>query len=78
MMETLEEVAYSKTNLPAYTYAPANAVVQVSTGTIQLTTISSLNRQINIDSTGKVTASDSYRLISNSTSLMSSFVITLP
>ena len=74
----IEEVAYSKTNLAAYTYAPANAVVQVSTGTIQLSTIASLNRQINIDSTGKVTASDSYRLIGNSTSLMSSFLITLP
>ena len=74
----IEEATYSKTNLAAYTYAPANAVVQVSTGTIQLTTIASLNRQINIESTGKVTASDSYRLISNSTSLMSSFLITLP
>ncbi len=74
----IETTTYSKTNLAAYTYAPANAVAQVSTGTIQLTMITSLNRQINIDSTGKVTASDSYRLISNSTSLMSSFLITLP
>ncbi len=74
----IDAASYSKTNLAAYTYAPANAVVQVSTGTLQLTTITSLNRQINIDSTGKVIASDSYRLISNSTSLMSSFLITLP
>jgi hypothetical protein len=74
----IDAAAYSKTNLAAYTYAPANAVVQVSTGTIQLTKITSLNRQINIDPTGKVTVSDSYRLISNATSLMSSFVITLP
>jgi hypothetical protein len=69
---------YSKTNLSAYTYAPATAVVQLSTDAIQLTTITSLDRQINIDSSGKVTASDSYRIISNSTSLMSSFAITLP
>lgn len=74
----IETATYSKTNLAAFTYAPANAVAQVSTGTIQLTTITSLNRQINIDSTGKVTAFDSYRLISNSTSLMSSFLLTLP
>jgi hypothetical protein len=74
----IDAATYSKTNLAAYTYAPAYAVVQVSTGTIQLTEITSLNRQINIASTGKVTASDSYRLVSNSTSLMSSFVITLP
>ena len=74
----IETATYSKTNLAAYTYTPANAVAQVSTGTIQLTTITSLNRQINIESTGKVTASDNYRLISNSTSLMSSFLLTLP
>jgi hypothetical protein len=69
---------YTKTNLPAYTYVPATASFQVPTGTLQLTTISSLNRQITIDPTGKVTAVDNYRLINNSTSLMSSFVITLP
>jgi len=69
---------YTKTNVPAYTYAPATASFQVPTGTLQLTTITSLNRQITIDPTGKVTASDSYRLINNSTSLISSFVITLP
>jgi hypothetical protein len=74
----IDTAAYSKTNLAAYTYAPASAVVQLSTGAIQLTTITSLSRQINIDTTGKVTASDSYRIISNSTSLMSSFAITLP
>jgi hypothetical protein len=74
----IDTATYSKTNLAAYTYAPATAVVQLSTGAIQLTTITSLNRQINIDTTGKVTASDSYRIISNSTSLMSSFAITLP
>ena len=74
----IDTAAYSKTNLAAYTYAPASAVVQLSTGAIQLTTITSLSRQINIDTTGKVTASDSYRIMSNSTSLMSSFAITLP
>ncbi len=74
----IDTATYTKTNLAAYTFAPATAVVQLSTGAIQLTTITSLNRQINIDATGKVTASDNYRIISNSTSLMSSFAITLP
>ncbi len=74
----IDTATYSKTNLAAYTYAPATAVVQLSTGAIQLTTVTSLNRQINIDTTGKITASDSYRIISNSTSLMGSFAITLP
>ena len=75
---TINDAVYTKTNLPAYTYSPATATFQVPTGTLQLTTISSLNRQINIDPTGKVTASDSYRIINNSTSLMNSFVISLP
>ena len=78
MTETYNNAVYTKTNLPAYTYAPATATFQVPTGTLQLTTISSLNRQITIDPTGKVTASDSYRIINNSTSLMKSFVLSLP
>ena len=69
---------YSKTNLPAFTYSLATATFQVPTGTLQLFTIASLNRQISIDPTGKVTASDSYRIINNSTSLLNSFVMSLP
>ncbi len=74
----VNDAVYTKTDLPAYTYAPATATFQVPTGTLQLTTISSLNRQITIDPTGQVSASDNYRIINNSTSLMSSFVISLP
>jgi hypothetical protein len=69
---------YTKTNLPAYTYALATATFQVPAGTLKLTTISSLNRQVSIDPTGRVTASDSYRIINNSTSLVSAFVLALP
>jgi hypothetical protein len=75
---TINDAVYTKTNLPAYTYAPATATFQIPAGTLQLITISSLNRQINIGPTGKVTASDSYRIINNSTSLMDSFVMSLP
>jgi len=69
---------YTKTNLPAYTYTLATATFQVPAGTLKLTTISSLNRQITIEPTGKVTASDSYRIINNSTSLLNAFVLALP
>jgi hypothetical protein len=75
---TVNGDSYTKTSLPAYTYALATATFQVPAGTLKLTTISNLNRQITIDPTGKVTASDSYRIINNSTSLMSSFVLALP
>jgi hypothetical protein len=74
----INDAVYSKTNLPAFTNAQATASFQVPTGTLKLTTLSSLNRQISIDPTGKVTASDSYRIISNSTSLVNSFVLALP
>jgi len=69
---------YTRTNLPAYTYAPATATFQVTSGTLTLVTITNLNRQITIDPSGKVTASDTYRIINNSTSPLSSFILTLP
>ncbi len=69
---------YTKTNLPAFTYAPASASFQVPSGTLQLTSISSLNREITIDPTGKVNVADSYRIISNSTITLKAFVVSLP
>jgi hypothetical protein len=73
----IDTATYTKTNLAAYTYSLASAVVQLSTGTIELSTITGLNRQINIDSTGKVTVSDNYRIVSDS-SLLSSYALNLP
>ena len=74
----INDAVYTKTNLPAYTYAPAIGTFQIPIGPLQLTTISSLNRQITVDPARKVSVSDSYRIISNSTSLLNSFVFTLP
>jgi len=67
----IEGDTYTRTILPAFTNALASASFQVPAGTLKITTISDLNRQINIDPTGKVTSTDSYRIINNSTSLMS-------
>ena len=75
---TINSGSYSKTNLPAYTYSIGSANFDVPTGTLQLTTINSLTRQITIDPTGKVTASDSYHINNEATSLLSAFVISLP
>jgi len=69
---------YIKTSLPAYTYSVATATFKVPTGTIQLCNINSLNRDIILDPTGKVTAQDNYRIISNSTAPLSAFVLSLP
>jgi hypothetical protein len=74
----VNDAVYKKTNLPAYTYAPASASFKVPSGTLQLTTISSLNRQITIEPTGKINVADSYRIISNSTTTLKAFVVSLP
>jgi len=69
---------YVTQNLAAYTYSIGSVAFQIPTGTLQLTSISQLNRQIPIDPTGKVTSSDSYHITNNSTSTMTSFVLNLP
>jgi hypothetical protein len=69
---------YVTQNLPAYTYSPGLATVQVTNGTIQLADITQLNRQITIDPTGHVSASDTYTIINNSTSSMASFILDVP
>jgi hypothetical protein len=75
---TVNSENYVVQNLQAYTYSPASAAIQITKGNIQLTDISQLNRQITIDPTGKVTASDSYTIINNSTLSLPAFVLDLP
>jgi hypothetical protein len=74
----VNNAVYTKTNLPAYTYSVGSANFQLPTGTLQLTTVSSLNREIAIDPTGKVTVADNYRIICDSSTTLRSFVATLP
>ncbi len=75
---TINDAVYTKTNLSAYTNSPASASFQVPSGTLQLTTISNLDRQITIDPTGKANVADSYRITSNSTTTLKGFVVSLP
>ena len=65
---------YIAQNLQAYTYSVGSADIQIPTGIIQLADISQLNRNINLDPTGKVTATDSYHITNNSTGTMTYFV----
>jgi hypothetical protein len=74
----VNEATYSKANLPAYTNSVGKASFQVPTGTVQLTIVNSLNRQVTIEPTGGVTVADNYLIISNSTTTMHSFVVSLP
>jgi hypothetical protein len=69
---------YITPNLAAYTYSVGSAVAKISAGTLQLTNIDHLSRQITFDPTGKVFASDSYHLTNNATTTMTSFILNLP
>jgi hypothetical protein len=69
--------SYTKSNLPAFTYSLGSAEFEVPTGTMQLSTITTLDRQIDIDQTGKVSAIDTYH-ITNDASMLSAFVLSLP
>jgi hypothetical protein len=69
---------YITANLPAYTYSIATAEVQLPIGTVEISTISNLNRQINIAPSGIVTASETFKLESNSTSPLGAYVLSLP
>jgi hypothetical protein len=69
---------YMAQNLPAYTYSVGSADITIANGTIVLADISQLDRQINIDPTGKVNAVDSYQIINNSTDVMTGFALELP
>ena len=69
---------YAKQNLPAYTYETASATFQQPVGTLQFADLSMLNRQIAVDPTGKVTASDKYYIINNATASMPAFIFGAP
>ena len=74
----VDSTNYVAQNLPAYTNSVASAAIQIDKGTIQITDISQLNRQITIEPTGKVTALDNYHIINTSPSTMTFFVLGLP
>jgi hypothetical protein len=69
---------YQKQNLEALSYSPAIAHFQIPAGGLQMVNIPSFNRQININSAGTVACTDTYRLVNNSTGVISFFAINLP
>lgn len=69
---------YTVSNLPAYTFSPGTAAFQVNNETIQPADITSLDRQVTINPNGGVSASDTYRIVNNSTLAMQFFVLDLP
>ena len=69
---------YGIQNLAAYTNSGGSALFDVSFGTLLPIDISQLNRDINIDPSGKLTISDSYQIINNFTYAMTSFILDVP
>jgi hypothetical protein len=70
--------SYRANNLAAYTYSVAEANIKVPTGTIQSSKITSLTRDISIDTTGTVNALDTYHIISNTSASIGAYVLSLP
>ena len=69
---------YSKSNLAAFTYSPALASFSATAGTVQIVTIPSLARSINISPAGQITCTDTYKITNNSTANVPFFLINLP
>jgi len=63
----IDAAKYVRDNLPAFTYAPAEASFTVAVGYIQIITFEELDRQITLGASGDVTSIDSYRIRNNST-----------
>jgi len=71
--------SYVKTDLPALTYAPATGTFYtITSGYVQRITIRSLERDISVGPSGTVTCKETYRLINNSTSSITFFLVNLP
>jgi hypothetical protein len=69
---------FVKENLAAFTYSPASASFSLPSGILQIIGIKKLDRVITISPIGDIVASDSYRIVNNSTGSIGSFGVDLP
>jgi hypothetical protein len=69
---------FVKENLAAFTYIPATASFSLPAGILQIVSIKRLDRVITISPVGDVAASDSYRIVNNSTGSIGSFGVDVP
>jgi hypothetical protein len=69
---------FEKTNLPAFSYFPANATIEIPQGYIRQLDIATLNRMTTLGKAGQIAVSDSYRITNNSTELVASLKLDLP
>ena len=69
---------YSKDNLPAYTNIEGAAVFAIETGLLQLSTMTTLERQVSVSPSGVVTCQDIYHLRNNGAGMIKAFMLSLP
>jgi len=74
----VEANAYSKSNLPPFTYSPASVTFSISGGLVQIIDIDTLTRQITISPAGEIMASDSYHITNTSPSSIGAIKLGLP
>ncbi len=70
--------SYQKQNLAAFTYSPAVATFTASTGYVVKVNIPTLSRQITVSPSGEITCTDIYKIASNSTASIISFLVNIP
>ncbi len=75
---TIDSLAFSKENLPAFTYSPATVTLLSPEKAIQLFDIRKLNREVRIIGTGNFEISDTYHVTNKASTRMSSIRMTLP
>lgn len=74
---TVESLSYSKTNLEAFTYAPANITFLYGGDEIQLLKVE-LTRDVNVDGTGSIQVSETYRVKNLSPKRIKAVMLSVP
>ncbi len=69
---------YNKQNLAPYNTLNGLAYFNIAYGTLYIADISQLSRDITVNPSGSITASDKYTITNNSTVTMASFVLDVP
>jgi hypothetical protein len=74
----VDATTFVKENLAAFTYIAATASFSLPAGILQIVSVKRLDRVITISPVGDVAASDSYRIVNNSTSSIGFFGVDVP
>lgn len=75
---TVEGLTYSKSNLPAFAYEPANVTFKFTGYDMQLLTVEKMRREIKIGGLGEIEVSDSYYVTNHSPEEMTFAYVVLP